>query len=237
MRRSGIASRSCAWSMRIFMIAWRGMSARPDHRDRRRHRQLETTSRRRNHDGYPVCTMARLRGRRATSAVRRLLRCEYRDGRCAAPHRISARVLPRDRARIATGRPRIDGGAGDHLGQYAVLAAFSSRAGSQLGRCPHGGPADRERDPYDSNQAIPTILATRDRERFHKQFPALRIKRVDWFAFAAYPLSGGFQRWSLLSARLARRLLRIERAIEPLLGRHAGFRMMIVIEKASTAPA
>ncbi len=94
-----------------------------------------------------------------------------------------------------------------------------------------------ERDPYDSNQAVPTILATRDRERFHKQFPALRIKRVDWFAFAAYPLSGGFQRWSLLSARLARRLLRIERAIEPLLGRHAGFRMMIVIEKASTAPA
>lgn len=90
------------------------------------------------------------------------------------------------------------------------------------------------RDPYDSNQAIPTILATRDRERFHKQFPALRIARVDWFGFAAYPLSGGFQRWSLLSAGMARRMLRLERAIEPLLGRHAGFRMMIVIEKAAS---
>ena len=87
------------------------------------------------------------------------------------------------------------------------------------------------RDPYESNQAIPTILATRDRVLFHKQFPALRIKRVDWFALAAYPLSGGFQRWSLLSAGIARRMLRIERAIEPLLGRQAGFRMMIVIEK------
>lgn len=91
------------------------------------------------------------------------------------------------------------------------------------------------RDPYEANQAIPTILATRDRERFHKQFPALRIKRVDWFALAAYPLSGGFQRWSLLSAGMARRMLRIERAIEPLLGRHAGFRMMIVVEKVQRA--
>lgn len=91
------------------------------------------------------------------------------------------------------------------------------------------------RDPYEANQAIPTILATRDRERFHEQFPALRIRRVDWFALAAYPLSGGFQRWSLLSASMARRLLHIERGIEPLLGRHAGFRMLIVIEKAASA--
>jgi SAM-dependent methyltransferase len=87
------------------------------------------------------------------------------------------------------------------------------------------------RDPYDSNQAIATILATRDRDRFHKQFPALSIRRVDWFALAAYPLSGGFQRWSLLSAAMARRLLRVERAVEPLLGQHAGFRMMLLIEK------
>ena len=29
------------------------------------------------------------------------------------------------------------------------------------------------RDPYDSNQAIPTLLATRDRERFHRLFPGL----------------------------------------------------------------
>lgn len=87
------------------------------------------------------------------------------------------------------------------------------------------------RDPYDANQAIPTLLATRDSERFHRRFPGLRIARVDWFSFAAYPLSGGFQRWSLLSSGMARRMLKIERAIEPLLGRHAGLRMMMVIEK------
>jgi SAM-dependent methyltransferase len=89
------------------------------------------------------------------------------------------------------------------------------------------------RDPYDSNQAIPTILATRDRDRFHDQFRDLHIMRVDWFGLAAYPLSGGFQPWTLVSARLARRMLRIERAIEPVLGRFAAFRMMIIIEKAA----
>jgi SAM-dependent methyltransferase len=87
------------------------------------------------------------------------------------------------------------------------------------------------RDPYDANQAIPTILATRDQQRFHRQFPSLRIRRVDWFSFVVYPLSGGFQRWSLISLKMARRLLRIERAIEPWLGRYAGFRMMLLIEK------
>jgi SAM-dependent methyltransferase len=93
------------------------------------------------------------------------------------------------------------------------------------------GRPNAARDPYDSNQAMPTILATRDRALFHQQFPTLRISHVDWFAFAAYPLSGGFQRWSLLGANAARRLLRIERGMERLLGRHAGFRMLIVIEK------
>jgi SAM-dependent methyltransferase len=88
------------------------------------------------------------------------------------------------------------------------------------------------RDPYASNQAIPTIMATRDRALFHKAFPALRIRRVDWFAFAAYPLSGGFQRWSLLGAGAARRLLRIERRMERTLGRHAGFRMLLSVEKS-----
>ena len=97
------------------------------------------------------------------------------------------------------------------------------------------GTPDPRRDPYDSNQAIPTILATRERARFHARFPALRIVRVDWFAFAAYPLSGGFQPWSLLTAGAARRLLRVERAIEPLFGRLAAFRVMIVIEKNAAA--
>ena len=54
---------------------------------------------------------------------------------------------------------------------------------------------------------------------------------VDWFAFAAYPLSGGFRRWSLIPPALVGPMLRLERPLERLLGRLGGFRMMLVIEK------
>jgi SAM-dependent methyltransferase len=99
------------------------------------------------------------------------------------------------------------------------------------------GTPDPHRDPYDSNQAIPTILATRERARFHARFPEFRIARIVWFALAAYPLSGGFKPWSLLSARAARRLMQFERLLEPAIGRFAGFRVMIVIEKKAAPGA
>jgi SAM-dependent methyltransferase len=95
------------------------------------------------------------------------------------------------------------------------------------------GVPDPRRDPYASNQAIPTLLATRESDRFHRRFPALRIADVEWFALAAYPLSGGFKPWSLVSEGLARRMLRMERAIEPVVGRLVAFRMMLTIEKAA----
>lgn len=93
------------------------------------------------------------------------------------------------------------------------------------------GTPDPKRDPYDSNQAIPTLIATRDRERFHRMFPQLRIAQVDWFSFAVYPLTGGFKPWSLISVGMAARALKLERAVEPALGRLAAFRMMLVVEK------
>jgi SAM-dependent methyltransferase len=93
------------------------------------------------------------------------------------------------------------------------------------------GVPDLRRDPYDSNQAIPTLLATRDRDRFCERLPRLRVQHVDWFSFASYPLSGGFKRWSLLPASWLSALLGFEERIEPLLGRLAAFRMLLVIEK------
>jgi SAM-dependent methyltransferase len=97
------------------------------------------------------------------------------------------------------------------------------------------GNPDPRRDPYDSNQAIPTLLATRDRDRFHRLCPTLRVASVQWFSIAAYPLSGGFQPWSLIGESAARRVLRIERALEPLLGRLAGFRMLLTVETRQLA--
>ena len=51
------------------------------------------------------------------------------------------------------------------------------------------GTPNPHRDPYDANVAIPTILVTRERSRFHDRFPELRIVRVVWFAFAAFALT------------------------------------------------
>jgi SAM-dependent methyltransferase len=97
------------------------------------------------------------------------------------------------------------------------------------------GTPDPCRDPYQSNQAIPTLLATRDRNRFECLFENLKVIRVDWFSLAVYPLSGGFKPWSPIPQAVARRALQIERAIEPVLGRLIGFRMMLVVEKSLNA--
>jgi len=93
------------------------------------------------------------------------------------------------------------------------------------------GDPDPKRDPYDSNQAIPTLIATRDRERLRALVPGLEIKGVDWFSLAVYPLSGGFKRWSLVPAGIAPLALRAERLLEPVIGRFTAFRMMLVVEK------
>jgi SAM-dependent methyltransferase len=93
------------------------------------------------------------------------------------------------------------------------------------------GLPDPRRDPYDANQAIPTLIATGSRSRFHQLFPHLRISHVEWFSLATYPLSGGFKSWTLISDRMARRALKIERAIEPVIGRLLGFRLMMIVEK------
>ena len=95
------------------------------------------------------------------------------------------------------------------------------------------GVPNPRRDPYDSNQAIPTLIATRDRDRFESLFPSLRIARVVWFSFVTYPLSGGFKSWSLIPRQLAPYALRLERAIEGAIGRFSAFRMMLIVEKTS----
>jgi SAM-dependent methyltransferase len=93
------------------------------------------------------------------------------------------------------------------------------------------GAPDPKRNPYDSNQAIPTLIATRDKDRFHADFPRLRIARAAWFSFLVYPLSGGFKPWSLISEGAAQRVLKIESALEKAFGRAFGFRLLLAIDK------
>lgn len=93
------------------------------------------------------------------------------------------------------------------------------------------GQPDANCDPYDSNQAIPTLLVTRDRARMQQLLPSLPVARTDWFSFAVYPLSGGFKSWSLLPAAVGRIGLMLEKKLERVLGPLLAFRMLTVMEK------
>ena len=93
------------------------------------------------------------------------------------------------------------------------------------------GSPEVSRDPYDSNQGVPTLLVGRERRRLEQMVPLLAVQETQWFSFAAYPLSGGFKSWALLSDRMGARLLAWEKKLEPALGQLFGFRMLIVLAK------
>lgn len=93
------------------------------------------------------------------------------------------------------------------------------------------GPLDPTRDPYDANQAIPTLMFGRHLARFNREFPNLRLVARQRFSLFAYPLSGGFKAWSLLPAALAPPILRMENALAPVLGPVMAFRMLVVVER------
>lgn len=87
------------------------------------------------------------------------------------------------------------------------------------------------RDPYEANQAIPTLLFFRRRAEFARAFPELKVVAARRLGLFAYPLSGGFRKWSLLPAGLVGAMLRLEEALMPLLGPLMAFRMLVVLER------
>lgn len=93
------------------------------------------------------------------------------------------------------------------------------------------GEPDIDRDPYDSNQAIPTLLVLRERARLAQLVPSLSFMQTEWFSFLVYPLSGGFKAWSLLPDNIGRLILRLEKKMEPTLGRFLAFRLLVVMAK------
>lgn len=93
------------------------------------------------------------------------------------------------------------------------------------------GRPDPLKNPYHSNQAIPTLIVTSYREKFQKLFPQFKIKEVVWFSPLSYPLSGGFKSWSLMTNGGIKKLLKVEATVERLLGHLLGFRLLIVLEK------
>jgi SAM-dependent methyltransferase len=92
---------------------------------------------------------------------------------------------------------------------------------------------DPDRDPFEANQAIPSLLfATQAACRLvENEVPSIRVRSVQWFSLFAYPMSGGFQRWSLMPAALVRSVLAFEEKVPQAVRRQIAFRMMVVLER------
>jgi SAM-dependent methyltransferase len=130
-------------------------------------------------------------------------------------------------------------------GRLAMIEPGMSRVARHVYDRFHHEPADMSADPFaeqqtqsgddpwDSNQAIPSLMfaTAAARARVEATVPELKVVSVEWLALFAYPLSGGFKRWSLMPAGLVRPVLKVENALMPVLGSTLAFRQFIVLER------
>jgi SAM-dependent methyltransferase len=95
------------------------------------------------------------------------------------------------------------------------------------------GASDPYRDPFDANQAVPSLLFSTDpaRKRVEQTVPSLFVRSVDWLSLIAYPLSGGFQEWSLIPAAMVGPTLAFENKVPLLIRKVLAFRMMVVVQR------
>jgi SAM-dependent methyltransferase len=93
------------------------------------------------------------------------------------------------------------------------------------------------RDPFASNQAIPTLLFGRGFAAFRRAFPALALQRREYLSGPSYPASGGFRRKPLLPLPLWRLLRRVEGALPEAWFRLIGFRILVVLERTPQFPS
>lgn len=90
-------------------------------------------------------------------------------------------------------------------------------------------------DPFDSNQAVPTLLFGNDARAaaFEAACPALKVSVRQFFGLATYPLTGGFRDWCLVPGAAVGPLLALERVLEPALARLMGFRLLVALERVA----
>jgi SAM-dependent methyltransferase len=93
-------------------------------------------------------------------------------------------------------------------------------------------PATSQRDPFDANQAIPTLLFNAaNRPRLSELVPELTVRHVDWLSLFAFPLSGGFKPWCLIPSQLAAAVIKFEDILPIAIRRFFGFRIFATLEK------
>lgn len=97
-----------------------------------------------------------------------------------------------------------------------------------------GTDGDGARDPFDSNQAVPTLLFGRGRRVFEEMFPLLAVKQIERLGGLSYPASGGFSRRPFLPLPIWNALRAIETRLPKALLRIATFRILVVLERTAS---
>jgi SAM-dependent methyltransferase len=129
-------------------------------------------------------------------------------------------------------------------GRMILVEPYISPASRLIFRLGHPEPVDLRADPlpaddgpvfsatgaFASNQAIPSLLFGRDRDRFERRFPALRPVERRLFSVFVYPLSGGFSGPCLIPRFAHRMAWSVEGVLLPL-RRLLAFRILVVLER------
>ena len=125
-------------------------------------------------------------------------------------------------------------------GRLVLLEPYCSPVSGLVYRYLHHEGADLEADlevsqssgdPFDANNALPTLLFWRRGDLVRRWTPRLRIVERSRFAWLAYPLSGGFTKPQLLPSFLVPLALVLERVLNPLMAPVLAFRCLVVLEK------
>jgi SAM-dependent methyltransferase len=130
-------------------------------------------------------------------------------------------------------------------GRFVMVEPYCSPLSTPLYRAFHHERTDLAVDPFaeqphssdrpfDSNQALPTLLFWRRLAQFEHRHPQLAVIARKRFATVRYPLSGGLTKRPLIPRPLRRPAARIERALRPL-APLAAFRCLVALERRHPA--
>lgn len=93
------------------------------------------------------------------------------------------------------------------------------------------GDRNPNRDPYDSNQAFPTLMFRHNPAAFEAACPGLKLVISQRISLFTYPMTGGFRSWTLIPGGLVPMLLKLEAPLLSLLGPLMAFRLFVVLER------
>jgi SAM-dependent methyltransferase len=86
------------------------------------------------------------------------------------------------------------------------------------------------KEPFEGNQAVPTLIFGKHRAKFNKSFPRLKITREAKMDILVYPMSGGFHHPGFCPIFLWRVFEVGEHLLKPF-RKYLAFRLFLVLEK------